>query len=402
MKKITWLILLVALLVGGVGVYQRLVFGHEVAAYSSLIPWGLWVATYIFLIGLSAGAFLLSTLVYVFRIKEIEPMGRLALLTALATLIAALVTIWLDLGQMGRFWRVFTSPNFHSAMAWMVWLYTAYFLLLVGELFFALRTDLVKTSSPAMSESDERILKILGIIGIPLAITFHGGVGTLFAVVQARPYWNTPLFPILFLVSALSSGSALLTFVAAVVWPDRASNQFQQALKFLVKAVVGLLLLDLLFELAEFVVGTYSSAPDHTLPYNLILFGKNWWVFWVVHLLVGALIPVLLLTGKNRSVRAIGCGAFLIIVGFLGVRYNIVIPGLQVPLFPALPTAYSEPKLSYVYVPTLNEWLVVIFALALGTTIFMLGLKNLPILGNKKQKDTIPVQKVSAGSAINS
>lgn len=318
MKKTTWLFVIAALGVGGIGLYQRLAFGHAAAGYSSPIPWGLWVATYIFLIGLSAGAFLLSTLVYVFRIKEIESLGRLALLTALATLIAALVTIWLDLGQMGRFWRVFVSPNFHSAMAWMVWLYTAYFLLLLAELYFALRGDLIANPSAEIVARDKRLLKILGIIGIPLAITFHGGVGTLFAVVQARPYWNTPLFPILFLVSALSSGSALLTFVAAFVWPDKTSQDFKDALKFLARVVVGLLLIDLLFELAEFIVGTYATAPAHSLPYHLILFGRHWWVFWLVHLLIGAVIPIVLLTGKNPSANRIGWGALLIVLGFLG------------------------------------------------------------------------------------
>ncbi|CEP69274.1 NrfD family [Moorella glycerini] len=379
MKKTTWLFVVAALVVGGIGLYQRLAFGHAAAGYSSPIPWGLWVATYIFLIGLSAGAFLLSTLVYVFRIKEIESLGRLALLTALATLIAALVTIWLDLGQMGRFWRVFASPNFHSAMAWMVWLYTAYFLLLLAELFFALRGDLIANPSQEMSARDKRILKILGIIGIPLAVTFHGGVGTLFAVVQARPYWNTSLFPILFLVSALSSGSALLTFVVAFVWPDKTSQKFKGALKFLARVVVGLLLIDLLFELAEFIVGTYATAPAHSLPYHLILFGRNWWVFWLVHLLIGAVIPIVLLTGKNPSANRIGWGALLIVLGFLGVRYNIVIPGLEVPLFPTLPKAYIEAKLNYIYAPTLNEWLVTLFTIALGTAIFLLGIAILPV-----------------------
>lgn len=402
MRKTSWIIVLVALVVGAIGVYQRLAFGHEVAGYSSPIPWGLWIATYIFFIGLSAGAFLLSTLVYVFRIKEIESMGRLALLTALATLIAALVTIWLDLGQMGRFWRVFTNPNFHSAMTWMVWLYTAYFILLTAELFFAVRSDLVKNATPAMVESDKRMLSILGTIGIPLAIAFHGGVGTLFAVVQARPYWNTPLFPILFLVSALSSGSALLTFVAAVVGPGKQSQEFKRAINFLAKAVVGLLVLDLLFELAEFIVGTYGPAPAHALPYQLILFGQNWWIFWIVHLLLGALIPVILLTIKDASTQTIGSGALLITLGFLGVRYNIVLPGLLVPLFPALPAAYIEPKISYTYVPTLSEWLVVLFVLALGTTIFLFGIENLPILGRLNRSDLSAVGQVGSDAKLSS
>ncbi|SMB99317.1 prokaryotic molybdopterin-containing oxidoreductase family, membrane subunit [Thermanaeromonas toyohensis ToBE] len=370
MKKVTWVTLIVALILGGIGVYQRLSLGHGVAAYSSSIPWGLWVSVYIFFIGLSAGAFLFSTLVYVFQIKEIEPLGRLSLLTALATLIAALITIWLDLGHMERFWRVFVSPNFRSAMAWMVWLYTAYFLLLLLELWGALRTDGV---------GNTLMLKILGVIGIPLAIAFHGGVGTLFAVVEAKPYWNTPLFPLLFLVSALSSGSAFLTLVTCLLWPDKSSEEFKAAIKFLSKAVVGLLALDLLFELAEVMVGTYSTSPEHFLPYKFILAGQNWWIFWVVHLLFGALIPIVLLTLPKASVNSITWATFLISLGFLAVRYNIVIPGLIVPPLPGLPSAYMEARLQYSYTPTLNEWLVTLFTLALASAILLLGQQYLPI-----------------------
>jgi len=49
----------VALVAGLVGVGIRLATGEEQAAFGSYIPWGLWVALYAYLGGLSAGAFLL-------------------------------------------------------------------------------------------------------------------------------------------------------------------------------------------------------------------------------------------------------------------------------------------------------------------------------------------------------
>ncbi|HLF08705.1 MAG TPA: NrfD/PsrC family molybdoenzyme membrane anchor subunit, partial [Dehalococcoidia bacterium] len=85
---IVWL---AALAVGLVGVSQRLLSGHELANYTSSIPWGLWVAAYVYFVGLSAGSFLLSALIYVFGLKRLEPIGKLALFTALVALIAALL-----------------------------------------------------------------------------------------------------------------------------------------------------------------------------------------------------------------------------------------------------------------------------------------------------------------------
>lgn len=217
----------VALGAGLVGVGLRLATGHELANYTSSIPWGLWVAAYVYLVGLSAGAFLLSALIYVFGIKRLEPIGKLALFTALVSLVAALITIWLDIGHMERFYEVFTRGNPVSMMAWMVWLYTAYTILLTTELWFAMRGDLVAWScepgvrgrlsclllgrfgdalgtrqalpTPAEHDSsgDMRVVRVLGALGVPLAIAFHGGVGALFGVVGARGFWNAPIYPLL-------------------------------------------------------------------------------------------------------------------------------------------------------------------------------------------------------------
>lgn len=63
------------------------------------MPWGLWVAFYIFFIGLSAGSFLLSTTVYVFRSDRLAGVGRLGLVQALACLAAGLAFISVDLGH---------------------------------------------------------------------------------------------------------------------------------------------------------------------------------------------------------------------------------------------------------------------------------------------------------------
>jgi len=202
-----------ALLAGLYGLVQRALTGHELANYGSYVPWGLWVAQYIYFVGLSAGAFLLSSLIYVFGLKQLEPIGKLALFTAFVTLCCALLAIWLDLGHPFRFWKVYTNPQPTSMMAWMVWLYTAYFLLVTIELWFAMRRDLVaastrrgvagviarvlsfgsQDSSEAAQARDRRMLRLLGTVGVPLAIAFHGGVGALFGVIGARPLEHVAL-----------------------------------------------------------------------------------------------------------------------------------------------------------------------------------------------------------------
>lgn len=399
MKRAWWGLWAVAFGLGLVGVCLRVFVGKSVVGYNSYIPWGLWVAMYIYFVGLSAGAFLLSTLVYVFSVKRLTPVGKLALFTALVTLLSALVTIWFDLGHMGRFWKVYTSFAWRSMMAWMIWLYTAYFILLTVEIWFAFRTDLITASrrldaigglarllllgqtdvSGAALARDARTLKVLGVLGIPLAIAFHGGVGALFGVVGARPYWHSALYPILFLVSALASGGALLTFVVAFFWPERGSAAHRDLVVFLGQITLGIFALDLLLEWAEFSITLYASIPSHAEGFRLVLFGPYWWLFWIGHLVFGAAVPVAILIFRGRSVPWVGLAALLLVGSFLAVRLNIVIPGLAVPEMRGLERAYADARLHFDYFPSMAEWLVGLFSVSLGIGLFGLGLRTLPL-----------------------
>ena len=344
-----WLIMFVF---GAVGVYLRLTEQLKPTALGSYVVWGLWISADIYFIGLSAGAFFVSSFVYVFRVKILEPLGKLALFTALIGLFLAMLTAWADIGHMERFYYIFIRPNFKSIMTWMVWGYMAYFLLLLLELWFAIRVDLVNSGSEATFRGrlcrllafgrtetsdeairrDHRILRILGSIGVPLAIGFHGGMGALFATLVARPYWNVPLYPIFFLFGALTSGSALLLALAVFLWPQR-NETWQQMVGMMGRVVVGLLAFDLLLEWAEISVPAWYGIGGEIKLFQVILFGPFWWVFWIVHILLGVIIPLFLLLGWPKKPNILGLAGLLVAVTYMSVRLNIVIPVLITPEF---------------------------------------------------------------------
>jgi len=394
----------VALALGAVGVFERVVNGHEGANYTSYIPWGLWVAVYVYFIGLSAGSFLVSALVYVLGVKRLEPLGKLALFTALVTLLVALLAIWLDLGHFERFWEVFTRGNPLSMMAWIVWLYTAYFLLLSVEFWFAVRADLVEwsrrpgiqgrvasilllgqtdASSDALA-SDRRVLRVLGAIGVPLAVGFHGGVGALFGVVGARDYWNAPLYPLMFIVAALASGGGLLTFLAAFFGPRRGSAEHRDMVTFLGRMTMGLLVVYLVMLWAEFSIPLYTNIPAEAKPFEHVLTGPQPWIFWGFQIAMGSVIPLAIFVLRPRSVRWLGVASLLVAGAFLATRYNVVIPGLILPELEGLPTAYVDRRLSFSYAPSVGEWLVFVFIAALAVGIFYAGYRLLPVVTEKE------------------
>ena len=414
-KGLIWVLAVIGFGVGLYGMYLRFSTGHRLTNYGSYIPWGLWVAAYIYFIGLSAGSFLLSTLVYVARIEKLEKIGKLALFTAFACLVAALISIWLDIGHEFRVYRVLFHPNFESMMSWMGILYSSYFLVILIELWFAMRVDLIATAGTGKGGSaflakvlsfgsndvskeaktrDARVLRVLGVLGVPLAIAFHGGVGALFGVVGARPHWHSGLTPIAFLVGALASGGALFA-VATYLWGGyEDKDQLDDVMRFLGKVVLALVLFDFLLEISEILVGLYPGIPAESMPLKALLTGPHWYVFWIVHFLLGVVLPSFLLfkwavpagPSGRRAGGAVAVACLLVVVTFLAVRLNIVIPAQINPEIAGLQTAFTGPGLQYTYLPSAMEWLVSVWVTSFSVLLFLIGEKLLPIAGTENSE----------------
>jgi len=188
----------------------------------------------------------------------------------------------------------------------------------------------------------------------------------------------------MFLLAALASGGALLTFIVAFFWPEKGSREHHDLTVTLGSLTLALLALDLLTEWAEFSIHTYVAIPATAEAYKLVLFGPYWWVFWIVHLGLGALLPAAMLILRGRQVAWVGTAAFLIASAFISARLNIVIPALAIPELRGLERAYIDPRLSFNYFPSLMEWMVGIFAIALGVALFYVGSRVLPIFETKE------------------
>lgn len=397
LKRVFWILGIVLFAVGMIGWYDRFANGHRNANYGSFVTWGLWVAAYVFFMGLSAGSFLISSLAYVFRVKRFENVARLAVFTAVVTLLLGLLSISVDLGHMGRAYRVLLHPNFSSPMAWMIWAYLVYFVLLMTQFWLLIRADLaraasnggfraalcgiltlgVRDTSAERAERDLRKARVIAGIGLPVALMFPAGVGALFGVVAAQPAWNSGLFPVLFILSAVASGAALLTVTATVFQDGWRRNR--ETVVALGCVVLVALLLVVLCEMSEFLVGLYGGVPGHVHALGLVLSGPYWWVFWVWQLALGAVVPILLLSLPTRKdPRWVSLSGLLVAVGFVGVRLNIVIPSLAGEELRGLSEAVVSARLQTSYFPSSTEWLLMAGVVGLGLLLFGVGETLLP------------------------
>ena len=366
-------LLLAAVAVGGVGLWQRFVFGKTYLAFGSYIPWGLWVGLYVYLVGISGGAFLVAVLYYALGVGSMRRPSRYAIPFALASLGAGLALVQLDLGQMGRFWMLFTRTSAASLLGWMVWVYTLYALVLAAMLV-------------AMALENRRALRWLAFTGFVLVVTFGGGEGALFGVLGARPYWNSGNLPIRFLFASFLSGMAAVTFAVSAFrrWP--ADAEHEAASRFLRRALLGLLALNILIEAVEVSVTLYTGLPPVVEIYHLLMFGPYWWMFWVLQLAVGLAIPLALLASPWGARPAwLGLAGLLIAVGYAGTKQNLVAPGFLVPEFRRLPEAFVDPRLSVSYFPSATEWYVAAGVIGAAALAFLVAIEVLPFLKNHEE-----------------
>ena len=368
LKKVVYAICALALLFGVWGVYDRLVHGHQNAAYGSYVVWGLWVAAYFFFVGTAAGALMVASLDLLFRMDVFRGTGRTALWIALVSLAGGLLSIWLDLGHMDRIWKVYLQGNLVSVLAQLVWGYTVFGALVLVALYLAIR------------KPDGPVLRGVMLVGLGLSFFLSGAVGAALGVQGAREFWHVGLFPVQFPVFTMASGAAAV-LAALGLFGARNDPRRPQQLQYLATATIVLSVIKLYFLWADFSQSLYAGVPHNVKAVNEVLFGQYWWSFWILQILIGTLIPIVVLVQPRLARDGLWAGwmGALVLMGFGVARMNILLPALVVPELDALMTAFSGPHLSFDYFPSPMEWAVTAGITGLVVAAFLIGSELLPL-----------------------
>ncbi len=369
-KWIAWTIWLIAMAWGLFGVSQRMLYGELHANYGSFIPWGLWVAGKVYLVGLGTGAALFAWIVYAFNLKRYFLLARQALLVSAIALMMGMLVIAFDLGHIWRSFAPLYRPQFTSLLAWATWLT----FINLGFVVLVFYLDLVSKIEPASRRT-------LGWIGIFLGIAFSGCNGAEFAALIAHPYWNSTLGPILSIAGDFLSGFALVLLLAATFHRELLGND-AQSLSLFSRVVLGLIFLVLVLHWSEYSISAWYGVGQQTTLHTNVLFGSYWYLFWIGQLLIGSIIPAILFLWQPASRTATGLGALLVAAAYFVARYNLVLPGQTTPAFEGLQNAYTDSRLTFSYSPSSVEWAVLVFCVALGMGMFVWGRRLMPLFEN--------------------
>ena len=319
--------------------------------------WSVLIVIYPYVTGLVAGAFIMASLVRVFKVSELEPIYRLSLLTSFSFLLAAPLPLLLHLGHPERCFQMMTTPHLTSPMAMFGFVYAWYIMaVLLLELWFDYRKDFVEWSkvetgfkgvlyrlltvgvydvSPQALRLDARMGHAITIIGIPSAFLLHGYVGFIFGSIKANPWWGNVLMPVIFIFSAIVSGIALCVFLYMAVTWARGLRLDENCLDAMGKFLFYALTVDFAIEALDWIHRLYQAEESiHVL--KQLASGRLFYTLLVGQACLGTLVPLLILGAiqlfrKRIPVlvrkRIYFVSSLLILLGVLAMRWNVVIGG---------------------------------------------------------------------------
>src|SRR5690606_6233123 len=138
-------------------------------------------------------------------------------------------------------------------------------------------------------------------------------------------------------------------------------------LEALSRLMILFLLIDIGLQFFEFIVGFYGLQEEALHALHYLMAGPQAEVFWLVQVGLGMVVPILLYSMKaaRRSPAAMLVAALAVVIGILGVRFNIVLPALMPPLLPGLPAGQ--------YYPRWLAWAAAGGVIAFGVLLYKLG-----------------------------
>lgn len=291
------------------------------------IPLGKEIATYFYLTGISAGSFVISVIAVVGGKSEYKPLGKIGAVLAPVALIIAPIFLVIDLEQPTRFWYLFVYLQMTSPITYGTFLLTSYPL---NAIIYAW----------ALFTGNQKAAKVLGMVGIPLAVCVHGYTGFILALGKGRPLWSTALMPTLFLVSAMVSGFALMVIASSIYNRVSAKKRPPQEIAIerglimnLVKFLGATIVVDLFLISNDLLVLLTSKTEEYYVA-QLLLKGNFRFLFLGIEVFLGSVIPLFLIFVKpfKQSLLAANVASALVLVGIYAMRLTVVYAGQSIPL----------------------------------------------------------------------
>jgi len=337
-------------------------------------PFGLWIAFEVVAgTALACGGYAVAILLYVFNKGEYHPLIRPALLTSALGYSMAAFAIIID---VGRPWFIYRIPirvgqwNLNSPLLEVALCVMAYVGVLWIELAPAFLEKWKESGSEKMrrfAESGLRFFEKAMIwivsLGILLPTMHQSSLGTVMLLggPKLHQLWNTPLIPLLFLVSCVAMGYAVVIFESGVSGAIFGRPRHTAMLAKLSGAMVVVLALFLVIRFVDLILRGRLGLMFH-----------DWYsvLFWFEMALFA--VPLVMLSNAQRRQHFPTLFKAASLMLFAGILYR----------FDTYLVAFN-PGRQWTYFPSLVEILISVGVVSLEILLYIAIVKRYPILAGR-------------------
>ena len=392
-----WVAFLLAVIGWAVYAYSRqLDEGLIVTGLRDRISWGVYIASFVFFIGISHAGTLLSAILRVTKARWQLSVTRMAeFITVVALMVGALFPL-IDMGRPDRLLNMVTYGRWQSPLLWDIFAISTYltgstiylYLPLVPD--FALARDrlgptaarwrrtlftvaaLGWTGTPDQRKALERAISVMMVVIIPVAISVHTVVSWIFAM-TLRVAFDSTIFGAYFVAGAIFSGIAAIILLMAVLRKLCHLEEFITKTQFVnLGYLMGAFTLIMGYaNLSEYITHGYKMEGAFPFHFEQLMTGAFAAPFWF-YIVGGLVIPgLIILNPRTRTIPGITAAAVLVLITMWLERYLIVVAGLRVPLLAYEPSSYT---------PSWVELSILAGAFALFALLITLFAKLFPVI----------------------
>ena len=358
------------------GNYAQLTKGMVVTNLTDQVTWGVYLANFVFLVGVAAAAVTVIFPAYVYKKEHLKQVVVLSEMLAIAAVTMCMLFVLSHMGRPDRLWHM--VPNWlpvgplkgifnwpHSMLTWDVLALNVY---LVLNLWCAGYYLFQKYNG---WEVNKALYMPFVYIAMVWALSIHTITAFLLGTMPARPMWFHSLLPIKFITTAFAAGPCMMIVAFLIIRKQTALKIADEIIDFMSQVVVWCLGIALFLTMSEVVVELYP-ATEHSFGLQYLIFGKHGLTmlvpfFWVsIILMTGSFILLLIpKVRKNHNILPFICVALFVGI-WIEKGMGLMLPGM----IPSPVGEFSE------YGPSGIELMISFGNWAIGLGVFTLLLKG--------------------------
>ena len=375
------IVLILLALNGLVFLAGRFLFGiGGVTNLNNQYPWGIWIGVDVAAgVALAAGGFTTAALGHLMHREQYHALVRPALLTAMLGYTFVALGVSIDIGRYYYIWHPLVMWNGNSALfevgiCVMIYMNVLYieFLPVVTERFIGrvnMKGLLERFNKPVdkllrlLDRGLSKVMFVFIIAGVVLSTLHQSSLGTLMVIAgpKMHPLWQTPVLPLLFLLSAIAVGFPMVIFESMIAARSFGLKPEMEILSKLGRMIAPILGIYLAFKIGDmFIRETFVYLTSFTTAS----------VMFMIEMLVGVVIPLRMFLSREvlKSPVLLFIAASLVIFGVLLNRINNFV------------IAYTPPYSFGSYFPSIGEISVTVGFISILVLLYRAAVMIFPVI----------------------